>query len=65
MEGEEESGGGGERGGETTTEMIFEQRPRGSHDVNSGWKVFQVEEPSCTKVLWQRQRVRTEQHLCG
>lgn len=54
MEGEEESGGGGERGGETSTEMIFEQKPKGSHDVNSGWKVFQVEEPSCTKVLWQR-----------
>ena len=50
MEGEEESGG---EEGESSTE-IFEQRPKGSHDVNSGWKVFQAEEPSCTKVLWQR-----------
>lgn len=51
MEGEEESEGRGE----TSTEMIFEQRPKWSHDVNSGWKVFQAEEPSRTKVLWQRQ----------
>ena len=51
MEGEEESGG---EEGESSKEMIFEQRPKGSHDVNSGWKVFQAEEPSCTKVLWQR-----------
>lgn len=41
-------------GGESSTEMIFEQRPKWSHDVSSGWKVFQAEEPSCTKVLWQR-----------